>query len=36
MAIEEATYKVVKKDDKFEIRDYAPHIARRNRRGRRS
>ena len=26
MAIEEATYKVVKKDDKFEIRDYAPHI----------
>jgi hypothetical protein len=24
MAIEEATYKVVKKDDKFEIRDYAP------------
>jgi effector-binding domain-containing protein len=25
MAIEEATYKVVKKDDKFEIRDYAPH-----------
>jgi hypothetical protein len=26
MAIEEATYKVVQKDDKFEIRDYAPHI----------
>jgi effector-binding domain-containing protein len=26
MAIEEATYNVVKKDDKFEIRDYAPHI----------
>jgi hypothetical protein len=26
MAIEEATYKVVEKDDKFEIRDYAPHI----------
>jgi effector-binding domain-containing protein len=26
MAIEEATYKVVKKDNKFEIRDYAPHI----------
>jgi len=25
-AIEEATYKVVKKDNKFEIRDYAPHI----------
>jgi len=26
MAIEEATYKVLKKDNKFEIRDYAPHI----------
>lgn len=26
MAIEEATYKVVKKDKEFEIRDYAPHI----------
>jgi len=26
MAIEEATYKVVEKDDGFEIRDYAPHI----------
>lgn len=26
MAIEEATYNVVKKDDKFEIRDYTPHI----------
>jgi len=26
MAIEEATYKVVKKDNQFEIRDYAPHI----------
>jgi effector-binding domain-containing protein len=26
MAIEEAMYKVVKKDNKFEIRDYAPHI----------
>ena len=26
MAIEEATYKVVKKDKKFEIRDYAPQI----------
>ena len=26
MAIEEATYKVVKKDNKFEIRDYASHI----------
>jgi SOUL heme-binding protein len=26
MAIEEATYKVVKKDNDFEIRDYAPHI----------
>lgn len=26
MAIEEATYNVVKRDDKFEIRDYAPHI----------
>ena len=26
MAIEEATYNVVKKDDKFEIRDYAPQI----------
>jgi len=26
MAIEEATYKVVKKDNNFEIRDYAPHI----------
>ena len=26
MAIEEATYKVLKKDNKFEIRDYASHI----------
>lgn len=26
LAIEEATYNVVKKDDKFEIRDYAPHV----------
>jgi effector-binding domain-containing protein len=26
MAIEEATYTVVKKDNKFEIRDYTPHI----------
>jgi len=26
MAIEEATYKVVIKDNKIEIRDYAPHI----------
>ena len=26
MAIEEATYKMVKKDNNFEIRDYAPHI----------
>ena len=26
MAIEEATYTVVKKDNKFEIRDYSPHI----------
>ena len=26
MAIEEATYKVVKKDNQFEIRDYAPYI----------
>jgi hypothetical protein len=26
MAIEEAKYKVVKKDNEFEIRDYAPHI----------
>jgi len=26
MAIEEATYNVSKRDDKFEIRDYAPHI----------
>jgi len=26
MAIEEAVYNVVKKDDKFEVRDYAPHI----------
>jgi len=26
MAIEEAKYEVVKKDNKFEIRDYAPHI----------
>jgi len=26
MAIEEATYKVIKKDNQFEIRDYAPHI----------
>jgi effector-binding domain-containing protein len=26
MAIEEATYTVVEKDNKFEIRDYTPHI----------
>ena len=26
MAIEEAVYEVIKRDDKFEIRDYAPHI----------
>jgi len=26
MAIEEATYNVVQKDNKFEIRDYTPHI----------
>jgi hypothetical protein len=26
MAIEEAPYKVLQKDNKFEIRDYAPHI----------
>jgi effector-binding domain-containing protein len=26
MAIEEATYTVVQKDNKFEIRDYTPHI----------
>jgi effector-binding domain-containing protein len=26
MAIEEATYKVIKKDNQFEIRDYAPRI----------
>jgi len=26
MAIEEAPYKVLKKENKFEIRDYAPHI----------
>ena len=26
MAIEETTYEVVKKDNQFEIRDYAPHI----------
>jgi effector-binding domain-containing protein len=26
MAIEEATYNIVRKEDKFEIRDYAPHI----------
>jgi len=26
MAIEEAKYKVVKKDNAFEIRDYAPHV----------
>ena len=26
MAIEEATYNVLKKDNDFEIRDYAPHI----------
>ena len=26
MAIEEVTYTVVKKDNKFEIRDYTPHI----------
>lgn len=26
MAIEEVKYEVIKKDGKFEIRDYAPHI----------
>ncbi len=26
IAIEEAKYKVIKKEDKFELRDYAPHI----------
>jgi len=26
MAIEEAAYKVFKKDNKFEIRDYSPHV----------
>lgn len=26
MAIEEASYKVLEKDNGFEIRDYAPHI----------
>jgi len=26
MAIEEAKYKIVEKDNRFEIRDYAPHI----------
>jgi hypothetical protein len=26
MAIAEAKYKVVEKDNRFEIRDYAPHI----------
>jgi hypothetical protein len=26
MAIEEAEYEVIKKDDKFEVREYAPHI----------
>jgi effector-binding domain-containing protein len=26
MAIEEATYNILKKDNNFEIRDYAPHI----------
>lgn len=26
MAIEEAQYSVVRKDDRFEVRDYAPHI----------
>ncbi len=26
MAIEEAKYKVVNKEDKFEVRDYAPHV----------
>ena len=26
MAIEEAEYQVIKKDNKFEIRDYSPHI----------
>ena len=26
MAIEEATYTVVQKDDHFEIRDYTPHL----------
>ena len=26
MALEEAKYKVVEKDNRFEIRDYAPHV----------
>ena len=26
MAIEEAKYEVIKKDNKFEVRDYAPHV----------
>ena len=26
MAIEEAKYKVLEKDNRFEIRDYVPHI----------
>ncbi|MGO8880100.1 MAG: heme-binding protein [Desulfomonilaceae bacterium] len=26
MAIEEATYKVLTRDNRFEIRDYSPHI----------
>ena len=26
MAIEEAAYTVVTKDDSYEIRDYAPHV----------
>lgn len=26
MAIEEAKYEVIKKDNKFELRDYVPHI----------
>lgn len=26
MAIEEAAYEVVKVEDSFEVRDYAPHV----------
>ena len=36
MAIEEANYTVLKKDNHFEIRDYAPSHSCRNHRGRRS